>query len=114
MAMEIEQYGQFEVFLICLDPTVGSEMKKKRPCVVVSPNEMNQHLHTVIIAPLTSVIRKYPTRVQISFQEKTGEVALDQIRAVDTSRLEKKMGILSGQESQKICHVLSEIFAYHS
>lgn len=81
--------NRFDVYLVALDPTLGSEIKKTRPCVVISPDEMNRHLNTVIIAPLTSTRKKYPTRVGLSFQGKKGDIVLDQIRTVDKKRLVK-------------------------
>src|SRR5665811_2458561 len=81
-----------EVWLVSLDPTRGSEIMKTRPCLVVSPDEMNQHLKTVIIAPMTTAHRPYPTRIALTFQGKSGQVALDQIRAVDRARLIQRLG----------------------
>src|SRR6476661_1840114 len=89
MDMVIER---FQVHLVNLDPTVGSEIEKVRPCMIISPNEMNQHLNTVIIAPLTSTIRNYPTRINCSFQQKQGQLVLDQIRTIDKQRLVKLVG----------------------
>src|SRR3954447_24383730 len=84
----------FRVYLIALDPTVGSEISKTRPCLVISPDEMNRHLRTVIIAPMTTVRRGYPTRVTCKFGGKSGEVALDQIRTVDRGRLTRRLGAI--------------------
>jgi mRNA interferase MazF len=81
-----------EVWLVSLDPTQGSEIQKTRPCLVVSPNEANEYLRTVIIAPMTTTERPYPTRIGITFQSRRGQVALDQIRAVDRQRLVRKLG----------------------
>ena len=89
MGMVVER---FEVYLINLDPTLGSEMQKTRPCVVISPNEMNRHQLPVIIAPMTSVTKPYPTRVNCTFQGKRGQIVLDQIRTIDRVRLVKKLG----------------------
>jgi mRNA interferase MazF len=83
---------QAEVWLVALDPTKGSEIRKTRPCLVVSPDEMNQHIATVIVVPLTTSVRAYPTRIGIHFQGKTGQAALDQIRTDDQTRLVKKLG----------------------
>ena len=99
-----------EVWLISLDPTQGSEIQKTRPCLVVSPNEINQHLRTVIIAPMTTSERPYPTRVTVTFQSKRGQVALDQIRAVDRQRLVRKMGSVSAKTAQAVSAVLVEMF----
>src|SRR5947207_15493945 len=86
---------QDEVWLVSLDPTRGTEIQKSRPCVVISPNEMNQHLQTILIAPMTTITRPYPTRVALRFQAKRGQVALDQLRAVDRLRLIRKLGRIS-------------------
>lgn len=102
---------RFDVYLVDLEPVSGAETGKTRPCVVVSPDEMNRALKTVIIAPLTTVRRGWPTRVAISFQHKSGEVALDQIRTVDKSRLVKLLGKLSPKSSQETLEVLGEMFA---
>lgn len=87
--MEIKQY---DVFLIALDPTVGHEIKKSRPCIILSPDEMNKYISTVIIAPMTAQSHAYPSRVPVEFKEKNGWVVLDQIRTVDKKRLIKKLG----------------------
>src|SRR5205814_4226590 len=92
MAMVVKR---FDVYLIHLDPTQGSEIRKTRPCLIVSPDEMNRYLGTVIIAPLTSTLREYPTRVTLRFQRKLGQIALDQIRTIDKSRLIRKLGQVS-------------------
>ena len=84
------EFQRFDVYLVNLDPTVGSEIKKTRPCVIVSPNEMNNHISTIIVAPLTSKLRNYPTRVPCRVEGKQGQIVLDQIRTVDKSRLVKK------------------------
>ena len=102
---------RFDVYLINLDPTVGSEIQKTRPCVVISPDEMNRHIRTVIIAPLTSKGRGYPTRVDCRFQGKTGQVVLDQIRAVDRARLIKKLGTLPAPVRGDVLDRLAELFA---
>ena len=103
--------NRFDIFLISLDPTQGSEIKKTRPCVIVSPDEMNRNIRTVIIAPLTSKTKEYPTRVKCKFKGKNGELVLDQIRTVDKGRLLKKMGILSTIYHAKVFDVLQEMFA---
>jgi mRNA interferase MazF len=99
-----------DVWLVALDPTHGSEIQKTRPCLVVSPNEMNRHLRTVIIAPMTTAERPYPTRVAVTFQGKRGQVALDQVRAVDQQRLVRKLGTVSSKTAQSISMVLVEMF----
>lgn len=103
--------NRFEVYLINLDPTQGSEIKKTRPCVVISPDEMNRHIRTVIIAPMTTKGRNYPTRVNCTFEKKEGQVVLDQIRTVDKSRLIKRLGVLANSTREEILHILSEMFA---
>lgn len=100
-----------EVHLISLDPTKGSEIRKTRPCVVISPNEMNKHIRTVIIAPMTSTIKNYPTRVTTTFQGKKGQIVLDQIRTVDKSRLIKNLGSISSTAEEKVLNTLQEMFA---
>ena len=103
--------NRFDIYLVNLDPTIGSEIKKTRPCVVISPNEMNHALNTAIIAPMTTVIRHYPTRIAINFQNKNGEIALDQIRAIDKNRLIKHIGVLQPKESQRTLSLLNIIFS---
>lgn len=104
------EVSRFDVFLVSLDPTVGHEVKKTRPCTIISPDEMNRHIGTVIIAPMTSKGRSYPTRVPCKFQGVGGQIVLDQIRTVDKARLTKKLGHLSSQESQRVLDVLVEMF----
>lgn len=104
------EVNRFDVFLVALDPTLGHEIKKTRPCTVISPDEMNHHIGTVIIAPMTTKGRDYPTRVDCSFQGTQGQVVLDQIRTVDRVRLVKKLGRLSSGASDKILEVLSDMF----
>jgi mRNA interferase MazF len=104
--MEIVQYA---IVLVNLDPTLGSEIQKTRPCVVVSPNEMNKHLNTIIIAPMTSSLKEYPTRVAVNHNSKKGMIALDQIRTVDKKRILKVMGKLNKTEIQSTKAVLKEM-----
>lgn len=101
---------RFEIYLINLDPTVGAEINKSRPCVVISPDVMNNALDTVIIAPLTSTIRTYPSRVNCNVAGKTGQVCLDQIRSVDQTRLYRRIGTLETGVRSYICDVLIEMF----
>jgi mRNA interferase MazF len=108
MGMVIER---FSIFLVSLDPTKGAETAKTRPCVIISPDELNRSVLTVIIAPMTTVRRNWPTRVPISFQGKTGEIALDQIRAVDKGRLAKRLGKLDAQTASTVLDTLGELFA---
>ncbi len=103
--------NRFEVYLINLDPTVGSEIKKTRPCLVVSPDEINHNIRTVIVAPMTTRGQPYPTRVPCRFKGKDGQVVLDQIRAVDRLRLVKKLGRIDARTATAVLDVLQEMFA---
>jgi len=103
--------SRFEVYYINLDPTVGNEIKKTRPCVIISPNEMNYNISTVIIAPLTSKLRNYPTRVPCKVEGKQGQIVLDQIRTVDKIRLVKRIDTLNKLTQTKILNVLKEMFS---
>ena len=100
-----------EVYLVNLDPTIGSEVQKTRPCLIVSPDEMNQYIRTVIIAPMTTKLRSYKSRVEIEFKGKHGQVMLDQLRTVDKQRLVKKQGQLALKDVQKVLTILQEMFA---
>jgi len=100
---------QYEVYLVNLDQTIGSEIKKTRPCVVISPDEMNRHLATVIIAPLTSKSHDYPSRIEVRFQKKRGWIVLDQIRTVDKRRLVKKLGAIDSMAIQKTKAIIREM-----
>ncbi|MBM3611287.1 MAG: type II toxin-antitoxin system PemK/MazF family toxin [Alphaproteobacteria bacterium] len=102
---------RFDLYLVNLDPTQGSEIKKIRPCIIISPDDMNRHLRTTIIAPMTSKIRQYPTRVFLEFNGKEGQIALDQLRTVDQERLIKKLGTISKESQATILHILHEIFS---
>jgi len=104
--MEIKQY---QIVLVNLDPTVGHEIRKTRPCVVISPDEMNRHLQTIIIAPLTSQSKSYPTRVQLAHNILSGWIVLDQIRTIDRKRIIKEMGGLSGKEIGLVKGVIREM-----
>jgi mRNA interferase MazF len=105
---------RFDVFLVSLDPARGSEIRKTRPCLVISPDEMNHFIRTVIIAPMTTKGRPYPTRIALTFQGKEGQIVLDQIRTIDKQRLVKKLGSISGATAVKVCSVLKEMFEYAS
>jgi mRNA interferase MazF len=100
-----------EVWLVTLDPTQGVEIPKTRPCLVISPDEMNQHLRTVVIAPMTTVTRPYPTRVAVRFQGKRGQVALAQLRAVDRQRLVRMLGAVSAKTAKDVSATLLEMFS---
>jgi mRNA interferase MazF len=102
---------RFDVFLVNLDPTLGSEIRKTRPCLVISPDEMNRHISTVIVAPMTTKGRSYPTRVPCDFQGKAGQIALDQIRTVDKERLVQRLGRISPSASKDVIAVLAAMFA---
>ncbi|MBV6449498.1 MAG: hypothetical protein MHPDNHAH_00208 [Anaerolineales bacterium] len=102
---------RFDVYLINLDPTVGREIKKTRPCLIVSPDEMNEHIATVIVAPMTTRGRPYPTRVPCHFQGKNGQIVLDQIRTVDKARLVKRLGQINTTTQKATLALLAEMFA---
>ncbi|MTJ54739.1 type II toxin-antitoxin system PemK/MazF family toxin [Anabaena sp. UHCC 0253] len=108
MAMVV---NRFDVFLVNLDPTIGSEIKKTRPCLIISPHEINHHLCTVIVAPMTTKGQPYPTRVTCQFQGKEGQIVLDQIRTVDKTRLVKFLGQISAEEQKAVLDILAEMFA---
>jgi mRNA interferase MazF len=102
---------RFDVYLISLDPTVGTEIRKTRPCLVISPDELNDYIATVIIAPMTTRGRPYPTRVMCRFQGKDGQVVLDQIRTIDQARLIKRLGRIHPATQRAVLDVLAELFA---
>jgi mRNA interferase MazF len=103
--------SRFEVYFVNLDPTIGSEIQKTRPCVIISPNEMNHNISTLIIAPLTSKLKNYPTRVPCKVEGKQGQIVLDQIRTVDKSRLVKKIDTLNKTTQIKVLNILKEMFS---
>ncbi|CAN5160915.1 type II toxin-antitoxin system PemK/MazF family toxin [soil metagenome] len=103
---------RFEIYWVNLDPTVGREINKTRPAVVISPNEVNNALGTILVAPITSNKRNYPTRIACSLNKKENYIALDQIRAVDKIRLNKKISALNKETAQTVCEKLQELFAY--
>ncbi len=102
---------RFEVYLVKLDPTVGSEIHKTRPCLVISPDEINRFINTIIVAPMTTKGRPYPTRVPLKFKSKRGHVVLDQIRTVDKTRLVKKLGQVDSQTQRAVLSLLNEMFS---
>ncbi|MEY4615043.1 MAG: hypothetical protein RJB66_3 [Pseudomonadota bacterium] len=106
--MEIKR---FDVLLVELDPTQGSEIKKTRPCLVISPDEMNRFLRTHIVAPMTTKGRDYPTRIPCSFQGKEGKIVLDQIRTIDRSRVKKKLGTIESKTRRQVLGALMELFS---
>lgn len=105
--MEINQY---EILLVNLDPTIGSEMKKTRPCVVISPNEMNKYLQTVVVSPITSSSKAYPTRVQLEQKKTKGWIVLDQLRSLDKIRIVKKLGLLTQKEIDQVKAIIMETY----
>jgi mRNA interferase MazF len=105
--MELKQY---QIVLVNLDPTLGSEIKKTRPCVIVSPNEINDHLRTVVIAPMTSTDKRYPTRVKVKHNNQEGWIVLEQLRTVDKIRILKKLGNLTEKEIKECKRVIKETY----
>lgn len=102
---------RFEVWLINLDPTIGNEIKKTRPCLIISPDEMNRNINTVIIAPMTTKGKRYPTRISCKFQKKDGWIVLDQLRTIDKTRLVSKIGTIDIPTSRAVIATLQEMFA---
>jgi mRNA interferase MazF len=109
MAMVV---NRFDIFLVNFDPTVGSEIKKTRPCLVISPDEMNRHIRTIIIAPMTTAGKDYPTRLSCIFKKKMGQIVLDQIRTIDKIRLIKKLGVIDPDTRSEVISVLQRLFAF--
>ena len=105
--MDLKQY---QIVLINLDPTIGSEIKKTRPCVIISPDEMNKYLQTIIVAPMTTTSRKYPTRIEVKHDRKNGWIVVDQIQTIDKQRIIKVLGRLSQAEIKELKSVMKEIF----
>jgi mRNA interferase MazF len=104
--------NRFDVYLTNLDPSVGSEIQKTRPCLIISPDEMNRHIRTVIVAPMTSATKDYPTRVNCKFKKKEGQIVLDQIRTIDKQRLVKKIGSIDSKTQMEVISVLQSMFAF--
>jgi len=104
--------NRFDVYLINLDLTVGSEIRKMRPCLIISPDEMNKHIRTVIVAPMTTAGEDYPTRIQCKFKRKKGQIVLDQIRTIDKTRLIKKLGAIDPNSQIEVIAVLQRLFAF--
>jgi mRNA interferase MazF len=109
MAMVV---NRFDVYRVDLDPTVGSEIRKARPCLIISPDEMNRYIRTVIVAPMTTAGKPYPTRVACTFKGKEGQVVLDQIRTIDKVRLAKKLGAIDPKTQLQVISVLQRLFAF--
>ena len=105
--MELSQY---QIVLVNLAPTIGSEIKKTRPCVIISPNEMNKYLQTIVVAPMTTTSRKYPTRIEVKHDMKIGWIVIDQIRTIDKQRIVKTLGRLSKPELKEVKSVMKETF----
>ncbi len=104
------EFNQYSIILVNLDPTIGSEIKKTGPCVIISPNEMNKFLRTIVVAPMTTNLKKYPTRISIKANDKKGMIAIDQIRTIDKQRIVKVFASLSKSEIKKCKEVLKETF----
>jgi len=104
--------NRFDVYLTNLDPTSGSEIQKTRPCLVISPDEMNKHIRTVIVAPMTTAGKDYPTRVPCKFRKKKGQIVLDQIRTIDKTRLIKKLGSINPETQLEVISILQRLFAF--
>ena len=109
MAMVV---SRFDVYLINLDPAVGSEIQKTRLCLIISPDEMNRYIRTVIVAPLSTAGKDYPTRVACKFKKKKGRIVLDQIRTIDKTRLIKKLGSIDPETQLEVISVLQRLFAF--
>ena len=105
--MELSQY---QIVLVNLDPIIGSEIKKTRPCVIISPNEMNKYLQTIVVAPMTTTSRKYPTRIEVKHDMKIGWIVIDQIFTIDKQRIVKTLGRLSKPELKEVKSVMKETF----
>lgn len=103
---------RFEIYRVNLDPTIGREINKTRPAVIISPNEVNDALDTILVVPITSSRRSFPTRITFELKGKGNYIALDQIRAIDKSRVNKKIGVLSKVVAKSLCEKLQELFAY--
>ena len=109
MAMVVKR---FDVYLVNLDSSIDSEIQKTRPCLVISPDEMNRNIRTAIIAPMTSAQKDYPTRVSCTFQKKKGQIVLDQLRTIDKTRLVKKLGAIDSKTQLDVISILQRIFAF--
>jgi mRNA interferase MazF len=109
MAMVV---SRFDVYLVNLDPTAGSEIQKTRPCLIISPDEMNRYIRTVIVAPMTTAGKPYPTRVACRFGDREGQIVLDQIRTIDKVRLIKRLGAIAPEIQSEVISVLQRLFAF--
>ena len=109
--MAVVDFCRFDVFLVSLDPSKGAEIKKTRPCLVISPDEMNKHIKTLIVAPMTSKGRPYLTRISVTFKGQEGKILLDQIRTIDKSRIIKKLGTLDAEKASLVLETLEKMFS---
>ena len=109
--MAVVDTYRFDILLVSLDPSQGAEIKKTRPCLVISPDEMNKHIRTLIVAPMTSKGRSYLTRIPVTFNGKEGKILLDQIRTIDKSRIIKKLGTLNAKEASMVLETLGKMFS---
>lgn len=105
------KFNRFDILLVSLDPTLGSEIKKTRPCIIISPDEMNKYIRTFIVAPMTTQVKGYPTRISVTFNDKEGEIVLDQIRTIDKARIVKKLGKIDKECSMSVLETLKEMFS---
>ncbi len=105
--------NRFEIWLVALNQTTGSEINKSRPCLIVSPNEANRFLNTVVIVPLTSTIKPYPTRLDCLFNERHGQLVVDQIGSIDKTRLIEKLGTMDAHTCKTLCDLIAEMFKYN-
>jgi len=109
--MDMVETNRFDILLVSFDPSQGYEIKKTRPCVIVSPNEMNKYIKTLIVAPMTSRIKNYPTRIPVVFESKEGIIALDQIRTIDKSRIIRNLGTLDTKTATTVLETLGKMFS---
>lgn len=109
--MGMVKFSRFDVLLVSLDPTLGFEIKKTRPCIIISPDEMNKYIRTFIVAPMTTQVKGYPTRISVTFDNKKGEIVLDQIRTIDKARIIKKIGKIDEECSMRVVETLKEMFS---
>ncbi len=108
----VETPQRYEIWLVALDPPPGAAISEPRPAVIVSPDEMNRHIRSVIVAPMTTAAQSYPTRVMVRFEGKDGQIALEQVRTIDKARLVRRAGVLPKRTARQVAAVLVEMFAY--
>lgn len=109
--MAVVKFSRFDIFLISLDSSQGAEIKKTRPCLIISPDEMNRYIKTLIVVPMTSTLRDYPTRIPVIFDGKEGNIVLDQICTIDKSRIVKKLGTLNEETASLVLETLGKMFS---